>query len=137
MTTEIKNGTSEPLWRHHYDSSKTSKLWFSVLYRLIIRISTKLRPENPIMTISGAYDVIIYFSNFIFRVFEHKKSAEGGLFSSFWLDCPLYCDNAAPFELNCFCCLIFSIFFFLTSIILSFDRLVRLESLAINDCWFT
>ena len=92
------------------------------------------------MTISGLNDVIVYFFKLKFRVFEHKKSAEGGLFSSFssfWLDGPLYWDKEAPFELNCFWFLIFSTFFFLTSVILSRDRLVLFESLAMSDCWLT
>ena len=102
----------------------------------MIRFSTKLWSVNPILTILGAYDVIIYYYRFIFLVCEHRKSAEGGTFSSFWPDLPLYFVRLVPLELNCFCFFSFSTFFILTSVILSRDHRVRLLSLETRHCKF-
>ena len=82
---------------------KNWKLEFHVWYTIIIFILTKFRSGNSILTIFGGYDVIIYYSRLIFLAFVHRKSADGGLFSSFWPDLPLYLVRVLPFELNCFC----------------------------------
>ena len=116
---------------------KSEKLEFYVWYTIITFILTKFRSRNSILTIFGGYDVIIYYSRLIFVAFVHRKSADGGLFSSFWPDLPLYLVRVLPFELNCFCFLSFSTFFILTSVIFSRDRRVRLLSLEIRDCKFT
>ena len=88
------------------------------------------------MTISGSYDVIIYFFKFIFSVFEHRKSFEGGTFSSFCPELPLYLDNPLPLALYCFCFFNFSTLFILTSFIFSCDLRVRLSSFEMSDWRF-
>ena len=71
----------------------------------------------------------IYLSKESLRALVHKNDFEGAVFSeSSWALSPLYVESPVDLLLYCFWFLSFWTFCFLTSVILSRDRRVRLSS---------